>query len=155
MHRSSWDAYLSEWKEAFCNSSGTMEDQLIQMALLMEKSLKQYSRFLPSEAAAMDRLFILDVRSQVTSAMAELWAEFLYQNGICPEAEYLSRGQFLAGGIGELIFQNLTEEQQDEAFLHAAMHSIIFFVLSAMNFSEEKRRTLLAELEKKRQLWQV
>ena len=58
-----------------------MEDLLIQMTLLMEKSLKQYSRFLPSGAAAMDRLFILDVRSQVTSAMAELWAEFLYQNG--------------------------------------------------------------------------
>ncbi len=144
-------AFFSGWNTAFAASSITPEDQLLQMAGMMEKSLREYSHFLPAEASMPNRLFILDVRSQVTGKMAELWAAFLHQAGICSEEECLPRAQFLAGGIGELIFHDLTAEQRNEKTFAEAMQSIIFFVLSAMNYSPEEQKKLLRELKQRKE----
>ncbi len=144
-------SYLSGWKSEFEKKADSLEDTMFSLAATMEDSLRTYANFLPAEARASNRLFILDVRNQMTASMAKLWGTFLRDNHLCSETECASRGSFLAGGIGELIFQFLMGDVKDEDVLRSAMDAISFFALSAMNVSEKERIRIMKKYKPLRQ----
>ena len=136
-------AYLSQLRVAFDSTAGGFEDQLVGLAVVMEQSLAQQGSLIAGHAPAASRGFVLDIRTQVTEGIADMWAGLLQTSGICPDVDVDATARFLAGGVGELVFCHLASADMGQEATAHTMDAMVHLVLTTLGLPAEQRERLL------------
>lgn len=135
--------YLYEMQNGFDSDGKSLSEQMVFLASKLENSLRKDPNLFLSDSPLPNRLFILDVREQVTDAVAGMWSDYLEKTGFCTGLEAQELGCFLAGGIGEMIYRYMLENDRSEAAVSAVMASVIRLVLTAVGCPDEQKLQLI------------
>ncbi|MGN1024526.1 MAG: TetR/AcrR family transcriptional regulator [Lachnospiraceae bacterium] len=128
--------YLEGLREAF-SKAGTPQGQLTALAQGMRAGLASSSGLLLAGGGAdQNRAVILDLRDQVTRGIGAMWEDFLHRRGL-PEEEAGPLSKFLAGGIGELVYEFLLGTDTGEASQEKLLCEISELVLRTLGISRD------------------
>lgn len=143
-------SYLSELQVGFYSDGKSLEEQLFILASKMENSLRKNWNLLHTGSSVPNRLFVLDMREQVTTAVSGMWSAFFDKTGLCSSAEAQPLARFLSGGIGELVYQYMLGHDRSEEAVSAVMDAIVRLVLGVSGFSDKEKKTLFDLWQKHR-----
>lgn len=96
-----------------------------------------------------NRMFLLDMREQVTGQITGVWADSLKASFGFTAEEAESLAQFLAGGVGEIMFQFMQEGRHNQASVYAFTERTVLFVMNAIGLPENQKKQLRAALKEK------
>lgn len=142
--------YLSEMQSGFAAGGKSLPEQMVFLMSKLENSLRKEPNLFLADAPLPNRLFILDVREQVTAVVAGMWSDYLEKTGFCTGREAQELGSFLAGGIGEMIYRHMLQNDRSEAAVSAVMASVIRFALAAAGCPDEQKFQLISAWEQYR-----
>lgn len=140
-------AYLSRMQEGFSPEGKTAEQWMLSLVAAMEDSLRNEKNLLLTGASTGNRLFILDMREQVTDRIAVLWAESLAVMFAVPNDEARSLARFLSGGISEMMFDFIKDGVRSETDIRLLSDRIVRFVMNTLGCPDEQKAQLSASLQ--------
>ncbi len=138
--------YLSSMRDGFSVQGKTREEWMCSLVTAMEGFLQSENNLIRTGSSTANRLFILDMRDQVTREITALWEESLTGLFSLPEGEAHRMTQFLAGGISEMMFGYLTEEIREREKPRAFSERIVRLVMNTMGLPETEKAALLEAL---------
>jgi len=141
------DGYLAAMQESFSSRGKTEEEWMLSLTGCIEKYLKDERNLIMTGASTANRLFVLDMREQVTARIASMWEESLRELFGLGEGRSRQVALFLSGGIGELIFSFMTDPASADAGAEALIESIAELCMSALGLPEEKKTIMLGKLK--------
>ncbi len=143
------DCYLASMKEAFFAEGKTIAEWMLGLVSGLEEYLISERNLIKTGSSSGNRAFILDMKEQVTEQVALLWASGLEDTfGIpAPEAFYTAR--FLAGGIGEIMFDHMQGDGYDQAAVFTLTENIVRLVINTIGLPDDQKNTLLETLKEK------
>lgn len=144
-------SYLSGLREGFSSDCKSLEERLVLLVSRMETSMREDRQLLLTGKSVPNRLFILDMREQVTSEAAEMWSDYFYRTGLYSGSEAQILAQFLSGGIGEIVYRYMLETDRSEEEAYTVMDAVVGFVPTVIGFSDEERRRLFRAWRKHRE----
>jgi len=142
-------SYLASMREAFYAEGKTVEEWMLGLVSGLEGYLTSERMLIVTGSSAPNRMFILDMREQVTEQVAALWASSLETACGVPPAEARSTAQFLAGGIGAIMFDFLQGGEHGPTAVFAFTEGIVRLVLNAIGYPEDQKAPLMAALQEK------
>ncbi len=137
--------YLSALQAAFYTDGKSMEEWMLALVISLEDYLMSERNLIMTGSSTPNRLFILDMREHVTKQVIQLWAVSLSEFFPSSKAHRLS--QFLAGGIGEMLFTFLLSNQCSNKTMYSFAEDIVCFAINTLGFSAEQKTHLISVLE--------
>ncbi len=145
------ERYVAGFREQFSAKYVTLEEWTFSHIDYMKGYLVDYlaneRNIMMTGSSEMNRMFILDMREKVTREVASLWADSLTGIGLFSPAEAQKLSQFLAGGISEMIYNYMLEEDKDRERAKAMVKDIVRFSAGTIGVSEEQKKMLMAAME--------
>lgn len=142
-------SYLSSMAEAFSAEGKTTEEWMLTLVSGLEEYLMNERNLIIAGESSPNRMFILDMREQVTIQMTGVWADSLQASFGFPAEEAESLAQFLAGGVGEIMFQFMQDGRHDQAAICDFTETIARFVMNAAGLPDHQKKQLTAALKEK------
>ena len=142
-------SYLSSMAEAFSAEGTTTEEWMLTLVSGLEEYLMNERNLIIAGESSPNRMFILDMREQVTIQIAGVWADSLQASFGFSAEEAESLAQFLAGGVGEIMFQFMQDGRHDQAAIYDFTETIARFVMNAAGLPAHQKKRLAAALKEK------
>ncbi len=142
-------SYLSSMAEAFSAEGKTTEEWMLTLVSGLEEYLMNERNLIMAGESSPNRMFLLDMREQVTGQITGVWADSLKASFSFPAEEAESLAQFLAGGVGEIMFQFMQEGRHNQASVYAFTERTVHFVMNTMGLPENQKNQLTAALKEK------
>lgn len=142
-------SYLSSMAEAFSAEGKTTEEWMLTLVSGLEEYLMNERNLIIAGESSPNRMFILDMREQVTIQITGVWADSLQASFGFPAEEAESLAQFLAGGVGEIMFQFMQDGRHDQAAICDFTETIARFVMNAAGLPDHQKKQLTAALKEK------
>lgn len=140
-------SYLASMTEAFSVESKTASEWMFSLVSGLKEHLMNERNLIVTSESSPNRIFILDMREQVTVQITRLWSDSLKVSFGFPTEEAESLAQFLAGGTGEIMFQFMQDGRHDEASVYDFIERTVRFVLNAMGLPDNQKKQLTAALK--------
>ena len=140
-------SYLASMTEAFSVESKTASEWMFSLVSGLKEHLMNERNLIVTSESSPNRIFILDMREQVTVQITRLWSDSLKVSFGFPTEEAESLAQFLAGGTGEIMFQFMQGGRHDEASIYDFIERTVRFVMNAMGLSDNQKKQLTAALK--------
>jgi len=140
-------AYLSEMRFWFAMDGITLDEWMLTLVSGMEKYLLDEKALIKPGMSVKNRLFVLDIRDQVTRQISGLWANSLTCGFSLPREAAVSMAHYLAGGIGEMLFCFLTDDRHEMEDVFRLTESIVSFSANTINCSSEQKLELISKLK--------
>ena len=140
-------SYLSSMTEAFSAEGKTTVEWMLALVSGLEEYLMNERNLIATGESSPNRMFILDMREQVTVQIAGLWADSLKISFGFSDGEAQSMAQFLAGGVGEIMFQFMQDGRHDRASVCSFIERTVRFVMNAMGLPDNQKEPLMAALK--------
>ncbi len=141
--------YVLSMGEAFSSDGKTTSEWMSGLVSGLEDYLMRERNLLMTGASSPNRMFILDMREQVTGQVAALWAENLESLFSIPASEARCLAQFLSGGVGEIIYHFMQEGKYDQAAVSSFTENTVRFVMNAIGLPESLKESLMTNLKEK------
>ena len=141
------ESYLKTLENAFPHDGKTIAEWMGGLVSAMETYLTGDQNLIATGDSAPNRLFILDMRDKVTSKMASLWSESLASIFAIPNDEAKGMARFLAGGIGEMLFAFMLEEEHTQEAVYKLTEEIVRFSSGTIGLPEYQIKQLIAALK--------
>jgi len=141
--------YLTFMTEAFSAEGKTTAEWMLGLVSGLEEYLKHERNLIITGGSPPNRMFILDMREQVTGQVATLWADSLKASYGIPDEEAQTLARFLAGGVGALMFQFMQDGRHDETAVYGFTEHTVRLVMNAMGLPEDQKKELTADLKEK------
>ncbi len=145
------DRYVAGFRRQFSMKFETTEEWLLSQIGYLRDYLVNYlaseRNIIMTGRSELNHMFILDMREKVTKQVAELWADSLslLPAGLISDTRKLS--QFLSGGVSEMIYNYMLEENKDRDSAEALIRDIIRFSVNTIGFDDEEKRRLISVIE--------
>jgi len=139
--------YIGTMAKAFSMEGKTLQEWVTSLVSGIELYLQSEGNLIITGSSTVNRLFILDTRDNVTRQMARMWKESLPLLLPVPAEEAESLAFFLAGGLGELIFNQMTSIRKDKDEVSLFVNRIVRYCMNAIGIPEEQRQMMLKQLE--------
>ncbi len=141
------DSYLESMAEAFSAEGKTTEEWMLSLVSGLKEYLMNERNLIVTGESSPNRMFILDMREQVTVQITKHWALSLKAifHYTAEEAERLA--QFIAGGVGEMMFQFMQEGRHDPASVCDFIERTVCFVMNAIGLPENQKEMLMKALK--------
>ncbi len=138
--------YLAAVREGISMDGKSIEEWMLSLVSCMESYLLNERNLIQAGGSTPNRLFILDMREQVTTQIGAMWTGSLETAfGISPgEAQLLAR--FLSGGISEMLFAFILEESPDQTAVQLLAESVVRFCMNTIGLDQEQKTVLLKSL---------
>ena len=140
-------SYLSSMTEAFSAEGKTTVEWMLALVSGLEEYLMNERNLIATGESSPNRMFILDMREQVTVQIAGLWADSLKKSFGFSDGEAQSLAQVLAGGVGEIMFQFMQDGRHDRASVCNFIERTVRFVMNAMGLPDNQKEPLMAALK--------
>lgn len=134
--------YLASLAPGFSENEKGLSEQYDFLVRQLKNNLEKNRRLLQTGSSTANRLSILDMREQVTSASVRMWADYLIRTKHYSIGEACMKAQFLSGGIGEMIYQYMIEKNHGQKTPAFVIAWIIHFILANIRFSAEEKAAL-------------
>jgi len=140
--------YISSMSEGFSMDGKTMEQWLISLINCMESYLLKDRKLTMTGKSTPNRLFILDMKEQVTKSIASLWSENLTASFGIPAGEALNLAGFLSGGIGEMMFDLVLKGDLTPASIRSLTETIVRYSMNTIGLPEQQKQQLTESLKR-------
>ncbi len=131
--------YLGVMQEGFSTEGKSPEEWMLSLVASMEKYLMSEEKLILTGESTGNRLFILDMKEQGTRKIADLWVDSLTGMFGVPEKEARRLGQFLSGGIGEMMFSFLTEPDHGPEDVYDLAENIVLYSMNTIGIPEGQK----------------
>ncbi len=142
-------SYLSSMSDAFSAEGKTTVEWMLALVSGLEEYLMNERNLIITGKSSPNRMFILDMREQVTLQITRLWADSLKASFGFRAEEAQSLAQFLAGGVGEIMFQFMQEGRHDQAAVYDFTEKTGRFVINAMGLPDVQKKQMITALKEK------
>lgn len=142
-------SYLASMTEAFSAEGKTTAEWMLSLVSGLSKHLMNERNLIVTGESSPNRMFILDMREQVTVQITELWADSLKTSFGFSAEEAESMAQFLAGGVGELMFQFMQGGMHDQDSVCDFTERTVRFVMNTIGLPENQKKQLITALKEK------
>lgn len=142
-------SYLASMTEAFSAEGKTTAEWMLSLVSGLSKHLMNERNLIVTGESSPNRMFILDMREQVTVQITGLWADSLKTSFGFSAEEAESMAQFLAGGVGELMFQFMQGGMHDQDFVCDFTERTVRFVMNTIGLPENQKKQLITALKEK------
>ncbi len=142
-------SYLSSMAEAFSAEGKTTVKWMLGLVSSLNEYLMNERNLIVTGESVPNRMFILDMREHVTVQITGLWADSLKTSFGFPAEEAQNLAQFLAGGIGEIMFQFMQGGRHDQTAIYDFTETVTRFVMNAVGLPDHQKKTLMAALKEK------
>lgn len=142
-------SYLASMTEAFSVERKTASEWMLSLVSGLKEHLMNERNLIVTSESCPNRIFILDMREQVTVQITRLWSDSLKVSFGFPTEEAESLAQFLAGGTGEIMFQFMQDGRHDAASIYDFIERTVRFVMNAMGLPDNQKKQLATALKEK------
>lgn len=142
-------SYLASMTEAFSAEGKTTAEWMLSLVSGLSKHLMNERNLIVTGESSPNRMFILDMREQVTVQITGLWADSLKTSFGFSAEEAESMAQFLAGGVGELMFQFMQGGMHDQDSVCDFTERTVRFVMNTIGLPENQKKQLITALKEK------
>jgi len=142
-------SYLASMRMAFSTAGKTTEEWMLSLVEGLEEYLLNERNLIIENETSPNRMFILDMREQVTGQIISLWSSGMEASFLIPETEAQSLARFLAGGIGEMMFHFLQDGSHEQAEVFDFTEKIVYLAVNALGAPEQDKASLMAALKEK------
>ncbi len=142
-------SYLASMTEAFSEEGKTTAEWMLSLVSGLSKHLMNERNLIVTGESSPNRMFILDMREQVTVQITGLWADSLKTSFGFSAEEAGSMAQFLAGGVGELMFQFMQGGMHDQDSVCDFTERTVRFVMNTIGLPENQKKQLITALKEK------
>ena len=128
-------AYVTSFDESFAEGPATLSERLTSALASIQTGLLQTGAFISESGNMQNRMFMLDMREQVTEAIAAKWAPLLVREGIATPEAAAPLALYVSGGIGQLLFALLANGTPPDEAARVAMRNIVLFTTATLGVS--------------------
>jgi len=139
--------YIKTMESAFSAEGKSLDQWFLSLVSGVESYLQEERLLIMTGSSTANRLFVLDMRDQVTKRISELWAESLEKILKVPEKEARHLATFISGGIGEMLFEQMTKGSLNRKEVSCLTDGMVRFSMNAIGLPEQRRQELLKALE--------
>jgi len=140
-------AYLCSMQACFSIEGKSTAEWMIALVQGMETYLLNDRNLIVTGKSTANRLFVLDMRQQVTSQIAAMWAQVFASSFGMTARKAEETALFLAGGISELITAYMLGGDRSKEAVSSLSSSIVRMAVSVIGFPAEQQEELLAALQ--------
>ncbi len=90
-----------------------------------------------------NRMFILDMREKVTQQVAALWTDSLTSMGDFSYTEAQKLSRFLSGGISEMIYNYMLEENKGSESAEELIRDMVRFSANTLGATDEQKKLIM------------
>ncbi len=140
-------SYLISVGEGFSMEGKTLEEWMRSLISCMESYLLSERNLILIGNSTPNRLFVLDMRDQVTKQVGAMWAESLKEAfGMAP-ADAACLAQFLSGGIGEMMFTFMIEGERDRDSVQKLAGTVVRLCMNTIGLPEQVKQQMMQALD--------
>lgn len=140
-------SYLASMTTAFSAEGKTTVEWMLALVSGLEEYLMNERNLIITGESSPNRMFILDMREQVTVQITGLWADSLKAFFGFPAEDAHSLAQFLAGGVGEIMFRFMQDGRHDQTSVCDFIERTVRFVMNAIGLPDHQKEPLMAALK--------
>ncbi len=141
------ESYISGFEESFDLQNDDLSVALIRFRNNIRKWFYIGHRLIGGTGSeALDYMFILDSKQQVTETISLRWMDFLRKYYPRSEEDLVILSRFLAGGIGEIIFSCVTNAEFSEKEFRQMINGILELMVSLLRIPEPEKRELAEKI---------
>jgi len=138
--------YLKGLNKCFEEEGVSLNQRIMMLVSCLECYLLNENNLVRTGNSTDNYLFILDMREKVTDAIAVQWESYLPKWFDVPVSEAHALGQFLAGGMGKMIYRFVIDGYYGKSAVYALSYDILNFASSAIGLPKEQKAQLLSAL---------
>ena len=138
--------YVAGFENAFALDGKDIEERLCMLVEGMRKGLGVGGGLITLDGPSPNRLFVLDMREQVTQGLAVRWSEFLAASRLCEAGEADAVALFITGGMGQLLFSYLIDGQAGREHEDRLLERIASLTMAALGLPDDVRASLMGAL---------
>lgn len=139
--------YLAAIRKGFSMEGKSLEEWLLSLVSCMEKYLLNERNLILTGNSTPNRLFVLDMREEVTAQICSLWEGSLLTAFAIPPEDVKGLAQFLSGGISEMMFALMLENVPDQRSVQDLAESVVRFCMNTIGIPDPQKARLLDTLK--------
>ncbi len=141
--------YLDAIRKSFSAEKTSPEEWMLSLVACMEAYLLNERNLMLTGSSTPNRLFVLEMREQVTKQIGVLWAETLPKLFRVSPEEAKNLAVFLTGGISELLFSYMLESGEKRTSVRMLSESVVQLCMKTLGLREEQKAHMLSALRQR------
>lgn len=139
--------YIASLSEAYAAEGKSIEEQTLLLVGCIDAYIEHERKMLMTGKSTPNRLFILDMRQQLTERIAALWSRFLTDEAGFLPTDAKRMAQFLTGGIGEMLYVFMQDGAHDPDDALRLTEDIALLVMNTIGIADEKKTAMMDVLK--------
>ncbi len=143
------EEYLGDMGKLFSDNCGGIVEWVANLTAGMRDYLIKGRSFINTGSFVPNRLFVLDMREQVTGRISLMWTESLRRLFRFPEKEAADLAAFMSGGVGEMLFSFMSGDGREGQNAEELAESVVLFCMNCAGVDRETRDAVVESVKKK------
>lgn len=143
--------YVEGFRRQFTQKHETIEEWVLSHIDYLKNYLKDYlaseRNIMMTGSSERNRMFILDMREKVTQQVAALWTESLTSMGGFSHTEAKKLSRFLSGGISEMIYNYMLEENKGSESAEELIRDMVRFSAGTLGATDEQKKMIMEAMK--------
>lgn len=141
------ERYLEGFRKLLDRDYPSEAEHMLAFVDLIRNAIATKRKIMLADSSLQSKMFILDMREYVTREIAELCAQAMVSSTSHKDFDVRRLTQFIAGGIGHMIYSfNISEEQGKES-LDRMLKDLVFFSMRTLGVPSTIMSEMLSLLD--------